>query len=280
MAHNRRQHESEKLTVKRLRSLLRLLDLLLLVLLLSGCNTVAPATDILPATLETMAAVTPMVVSPTLSLTPVLPTAMFPTETPMPTEPPATPKATFTPTPDSLPTTPAGPGVTPTACVYTWFFAYPPKECPGQPPTYSLTVAQHFERGLMLWREHPDVYGSQIYIFFTDNKWPYWNPTNDRWRSDMPGSDPTIIPPSGYYQPVRGFGLVWREAYFGVAGGSARDRLGWATDQEFSLGELALQCHTSDSRLYGCYVAGPDNIVYAIEPDTSWFIWEGPTPVP
>jgi hypothetical protein len=131
----------------------------------------------------------------------------------------------------------------------------------------------------MLWREQPDVYGSQIYIFFTDNKSPAWNPTNDRWRPEMPESDPAIIPPAGYYQPVRGFGLVWREAYFGAAG-SARDRLGWATDQAFALGELALQCHTGDSRLGGCYVAGPDNTVYAVEPDNSWFVWQGATPVP
>ncbi|MCP4542643.1 MAG: hypothetical protein GY832_36435 [Chloroflexi bacterium] len=227
--------------MKRSHISLQLLDLFLLILLLSGCNTIIPITNVLPSTPETTTAITP--------------------------------------TPEPLLSTPTDPVVTPTACVYTWFFANPPEECPGQPPTYSLTVAQHFEQGLMLWREHPDVYGSQIYVFFADNKWPYWNPTNDRWRSGMPESYPDIIPPPGYYQPIRGFGLVWHEAYFGEAG-SARDRLGWATDQEFSLGELALQCHTSDSRLYGCYVEGPDNIVYVVDSDNNWFIWEGPTPVP
>ncbi len=258
---------------------LRLLGLLVLLLLLPGCTAVAPAADVPPATSGTMAVVAPMVVLPTLSPTSVPPAAVFPTETPAPTELPAAPKSTFTPAPESVRASLADSGVTPAACAYTWFFANAPEECPGQPPIYSTTIAQHFQRGLMLWREQPDVYGSQIYIFFVDNKSPSWNPTNDRWRPDMPESDPAIIPPSGYYQPARSFGLIWREAYFGAAG-SRTNRLGWATDQAFSLGELALQCHTSDSRLGGCYVAGPDNTVYAVEPDNRWFVWQGSTPVP
>jgi hypothetical protein len=141
-------------------------------------------------------------------------------------------------------------------------------------------VAEHFEHGLMIWREDPDFYGSQIYVFFRDGKWPHWDPSNDRWRDGMPESDPTIIPPAGYYQPVRGFGVFWREAFFGTIGLSARDRLGWATDEEFSLGELPVQCRASDSRAYGCFVAGPDNVVYVIEADNSWTVWQGPTAVP
>ncbi len=260
---------------------LRLLAFLGLVLLLAGCTAVAPGADLPPATPETIPAVAPTVASPALRLTSVPPTAVFLTGTPTPTELSVTPTSTFTPAPESNRSRPADSGGTPavSVCAYTWFFANAPEECPGQPPTYSTTTVQHFQRGLMLWREQPDVYGSQIYIFFTDNKSPAWNPTNDRWRPDMPESDPAIIPPAGYYQPVRSFGLVWREAYFGAAG-SARDRLGWATDLAFASGELALQCHTGDSRLGGCYVAGPDNTVYAVGPDNRWFVWQGPTPVP
>jgi hypothetical protein len=138
----------------------------------------------------------------------------------------------------------------------------------------------------MLWREAPDVYGSQIYVFFTDNIWPYWNPTNDRWRSGMLESDPAIVPPPGYYQPVRGFGLFWREAYFGMIEASARDRLGWATGEEYSLGELPMQCHANDGYQPRCYLAGPDDgpsaggLVYAVRPDNSWFVWQGPSDVP
>ena len=37
---------------------------------------------------------------------------------------------------------------------------------------------------------------------------------------------PSIVPPWGYYQPVRGFGKAWRQEP------GVRDRLGWATDTE------------------------------------------------
>ena len=152
--------------------------------------------------------------------------------------------------------------------------ANPAPGCPGQAPIYSLTVAEHFERGVMIWREKPDFFGSQIYVFFTDNKWPYWNPTNDQWRPGLPESDPAIVPPAGFYQPVRGFGMFWRQAYFKDAG-SARDRLGWATDPETALGELPMQCHTADSREYGCYVAGPDHAIYDVQADNRWSVWPG-----
>ena len=46
----------------------------------------------------------------------------------------------------------------------------------------------------------------------------------------MMESDPTITPPSGYYQPRRGFGKIWREQ------AGARDKLGWATANERGLG--------------------------------------------
>jgi hypothetical protein len=138
----------------------------------------------------------------------------------------------------------------------------------------------------MLWREQPDVCGSQIYAFFEDGQWPHWNPTNDAWREGLPESDPGIVPPAGYFQPVRGFGRVWREAFFGTTGLSARERLGWAIDQEYSLGERSMQCHADDGCLPRCYVAGPgkkpsgDDVVYAISPDNTWFVWQGSATVP
>jgi hypothetical protein len=151
-----------------------------------------------------------------------------------------------------------------------------PTACAGQAPVYSLTVGEHFQHGVLLWRQKPDTFGSQIYAFFNDNLWPYWNPTNDAWRAGDPVNDPTIVPPPGLFQPVRGFGVFWRNAYFGKAAGSARDRLGWATDPEFSLGSLPMQCRAGDSRNYGCYVAGPDGLIYDIEAGNRWSLWPPP----
>jgi hypothetical protein len=163
--------------------------------------------------------------------------------------------------------------VGPTPCAFAWFMTPAPTACAGQAPVYSLTVAEHFQHGVMIWRQTPDVFGSRIYAFFDDNQWPYFNPSNDAWYSGDPESDPTLTPPAGLFQPVRGFGVFWRQAYFGAAVGAARDRLGWATDAEFSLGSLPMQCRPGDPRNYGCYLAGPDHLIYDLEAGNRWSLW-------
>jgi hypothetical protein len=45
----------------------------------------------------------------------------------------------------------------------------------------------------------------------------------DTWTEDQPTNDPTIVPPDGRYQPVRGFGKVWRATH---------QSLGWALASE------------------------------------------------
>jgi hypothetical protein len=225
--------------------------------------------------------------APSVATTATSPASTAATDTLPPT---ATPTATTAPAPSGTPTVPAptkapptraptprlGPTASPTACAIAWFMTKAPAVCAGQAPAYSLTVAEHFQHGVMLWRQTPDYFGSQIYAFFFDNTFPRWNPSNDAWRTGDPESDPTIVPPAGLFQPVRGFGVFWRKAYFGAAAGSARDRLGWATDAEFSLGTQPVQCRSADSRNYGCYVAGPDDQVYDVEPNNQWSLWPPP----
>jgi hypothetical protein len=229
---------------------------------------VATLAQVSPAALP--ASVVPAL-SPSPGATPAplpLPTSTA-TAVPMDTTtvaPPETAAAAATPTLQAT-VSPDTATLAPTACAFAWFMPNPPPGCPGEAPVYALTVIQHFERGLLLWRERPDAYGSQIYAFFDDHQWPAWNPTNDRWRPGLPESDPALVPPPGYYQPVRGFGMFWRDAYFNPAG-SARDRLGWATDEEFSLGERPMQCHVAGDTARGCFVSGPDDHIYQTRPTT------------
>ncbi len=156
-------------------------------------------------------------------------------------------------------------------CEYAWFFSNPPKACPLQPTVYTSMVAQHFEHGMMLW--HVGV----IHIFFSDDLQPSWDATSDAWFSGVPEYDPQIIPPSGYYQPVRGFGMLWRQGRIGNY--RVRDRLGWATDAEFFIGEGAEQCYF-DAGLH-CFVTGPDNAIYATaEYPKRWYVWTGQPSTP
>jgi len=78
---------------------------------------------------------------------------------------------------------------------------------------------QPFEGGTMLWLQ-----GSQtIYVLYANGQYETYA---DTFREGDPESDPALVPPAGLYQPVRGFGMVWRTNERG------RDGLGWALAPE------------------------------------------------
>ena len=166
-------------------------------------------------------------------------------------------------------------------CPDVWFFPNPPSLCPASPPNYTTMQAEHFEHGLMLWTEWHDL----IYILYSDGLFqPAWQGKPNAWFPGMPLNDPNIVPPAGAFQPVRGFGVAWRdETTYWLLNGIAwriRDRLSWATDEEFGVSGAAFQCDSAPK--YGtCYISGPDGAVYALGPEGSrWFVWTGPTPTP
>jgi hypothetical protein len=158
-------------------------------------------------------------------------------------------------------------------CPDVWFFPNPPKDCPASPPNATAMAAQHFEHGMMLWTQVDD----RIYILYDDNPdvhFRHWTVASNAWFSGMPESDPNLVPPPGYYQPVRGFGMAWRDEQ-ATPGYRVRDRLGWATDEEFSLSG-AFQCNAAP-KYRDCYITGPDNRVYILEAEGSgWYVWMGP----
>ncbi len=71
----------------------------------------------------------------------------------------------------------------------------------------------------MIWRQ--DV--GEVYILFPEGD---WYAITDTWTFDRPESDPSFVPPAGRFQPIRGFGKVWRENQW------FRERLGWAVEPE------------------------------------------------
>lgn len=91
------------------------------------------------------------------------------------------------------------------------------------------TAYQPFQRGAMLWisptvQVFPNLLGPTIYAFFDDGTFQQFD---DIWKEGQPVSGGET-PPPGLYEPVRGFGKVWREG----TGARVRERLGWATAQE------------------------------------------------
>jgi hypothetical protein len=156
-------------------------------------------------------------------------------------------------------------------CPDTWFFTNPPGECPQSSALISLGVAQRFEGGLMIWIQSSGA----IYILYSGGGSPAWDYTPDPWQPGLPESDPAIVPPEGLYQPVRGFGMIWRGEGSAL---NVRSRLGWALAPEFSF-NTAYQCNSAP-RYVTCYLLGPDGVIVLKPERSGWYLWTGPTPSP
>ncbi len=157
-----------------------------------------------------------------------------------------------------------------------WFFANPPPRCPEMSPQRSAAAAQYFEHGFMVWVEASDTF----YVFYEPA--PGELPTMEMLIGPVqlkPGASPDNrigeTPPPGLYEPVSGFGMLWRDELEGISG--ARQRLGWALAPEFAF-DTARQCQTPTLyRGWRCYLQGPGNKVLEMYPDSTAqarFIWK------
>jgi hypothetical protein len=134
----------------------------------------------------------------------------FPLEAPTATTAPPEPTATQLPPPatEEPPLTPS-----PTACPVAFDEVFLPLlkaadratlGCPRAEAVLVSAASQSFEQGQMLWRGDRKV----IYVLEQDGLWSFFG---DIWQDGDDPFDPSIIVPEGLFQPVRGFGQVWRE---------------------------------------------------------------------
>jgi hypothetical protein len=144
----------------------------------------------------------------------------------------------------------------PLSCPFTWFFAPAPDVCPQEAPLLSPSAEQQFEHGVMIWVGEEDL----IYVLFDDTAYTDgWAAYEDAWQEGDPVDDPAIVPPPGFYQPQRGFGLVWRDQPL------VRDRLGWALAAE-AAGNTAVQ-RTSYFKYNHIYLRALDDNVWHLFPE-------------
>jgi hypothetical protein len=144
-------------------------------------------------------------------------------------------------------------------CATSFFFTTTSLFCPNEPAQSSWAAEQIFEGGRMLWLEQGSLVDAQykgqslIFVLYTSgNSWELYVAT---WTSIEPDSDPAIVPPEGLYQPIRGFGKVWRN------NPKVQQQLHWAlaTEQGFMTPYQRIaefdwdnQCHylrTADGRV-------------------------------
>jgi len=95
--------------------------------------------------------------------------------------------------------------------------------CPVEVENSHWSAEETFVGGYMFWRSDLLL----VYAMYGDGTWQSFA---DTWQNGDLEWDPMIVPPSGLYQPKRGFGKVWREQP------GVRDKLGWATSMERGLG--------------------------------------------
>jgi len=134
-------------------------------------------------------------------------------------------------------------------CSHNFFFRadsasylYDPRLCPDGPPQSTQAAEQIFEGGRMIWLEHAapirqwdwGTGGNDDFIILAlyapGVAWPQKQTFIDAWSPKEPDSDPSIVPPEGKFQPVRGFGKAWRTH------SDVRQKLGWALSQEKAYG--------------------------------------------
>ena len=102
--------------------------------------------------------------------------------------------------------------------------------CPMPYPPFDKEIAvktafQPFEHGSMLYIDRTTYTTERIiYVFFDDGT---YQPFEDTWREGQPVNG-GLTPPQGRFEPIRGFGKVWREG----TGARVRERLGWGTAPE------------------------------------------------
>lgn len=146
----------------------------------------------------------------------------------------------------------ASPSVTPSPpeTVTTAAPASTPTVDPFPTPTVNQVIVaeQVFENGRMFYLQPTQ----EIWVMVNtgDATTGTYSRFPDTWREGMPESDPDIEPPEGMYQPLRGFGKLWRENE------EVRDALGWALDPEH--GRVATyQYFPGGEVVNGVYSPGP-----------------------
>lgn len=145
-------------------------------------------------------------------------------------------------------------------CPEVWFFEPPPEDICPTAPLVSSAAEQHFENGTMVWVAEEDA----IFVFFdAPQTTTRWSRFQDHWEEGMADRDPDVTPPPGLQQPIRGFGLVWREQ------SHVREQLGWAVDDE--QGFTTVMQRTTRYKYNAWYLLALDGDVWYLGPErSSW----------
>lgn len=120
-------------------------------------------------------------------------------------------------------------------------------------------AGQHFERGLMMWLDQLREDHIYVLAYGADETGGDWQRYVDTWREGDPESE-GLAPPEGLFEPIRGFGRLWREEL-----GGPDAPVGWALEPE--------QGYTGSVQPFehGLMLWNPhDEVVYVLWDDLTW----------
>lgn len=208
------------------------------------------------------------------------PTA-WPSLTPVPT---ATATATATSHPAAehprpvFPTATPQPSATPepVVCVIPWFFEPAPAGlCPQTAALTSFAAAERFEQGQMFWIESNDIH----FVLFNAHSLPEDGRQTYRAFTPLvllPGASIhnqlVLTPPEGMYQPVSGFGLIWRNEVASLPP-EVRHAIGWATEREYGF-TATFQCAAVQNVMVACFLQDPYGQIISFDwQNKLWAYW-------
>jgi hypothetical protein len=165
-----------------------------------------------------------------------------------------------------------------------WFLEDPPAACPDGAALTSRAASQRFEGGLMVWVAPTDTY----YLLYDRDvnveRGQGWSSLKSVQIIEGPlalkpgaSADHRVeeTPPPGRFEPVSGFGLVWRGEVMGTE--AVRERLGWAAEEEVGF-ETVTQCAAGCGPTQDCYLRGPEGRVLHLTErlhfGTHWEWWQ------
>ena len=137
-----------------------------------------------------------------------------------------------------------------TAAAYRARVGCPSWSFPSRPE--GVRAVEPFERGTMVWVKGGYRLPARIYVIYYDNARGslVWESYQDTWHEgdQVRGGE---TPPAGLYEPIRGFGKLWRTNQH------IRNTLGWAAAPESADNGIA-QLFTSDALML--YRSGADRV--------------------
>jgi hypothetical protein len=155
--------------------------------------------------------------------------------------------------------------------VSDWFFENPPDRCAAAPPVHTYAAAQRFEHGLMVWLEASD----EFIVFYDDNFLSIFYPPL-KLKPGASVDNRVGDAPDGYFEPVSGFGLIWRGEV--ERSENIRATLGWALEPEFGFETTYQSGILSNWHFLDRYMRDPEGrIIYFSSQayvGSRWRYWE------